>query len=156
MSDPNDYMNGIRPEDVKVTAEQQRQIDAFRAERKQEEEEDEVIELHESEIMEAAKVMAELHAKYSRRPASFDNLSSLRGEAEEKFEKIGLLVRVDWMMSGLTGQPPEILIIGRLTDFNPERARFETGRGVADPFYDSKKAQRKAEKKAKSKLWTPK
>jgi len=149
MADENDYMNGIRPEDVKVTPEQQAQIDAFRAERKQEEEEDQVIELHESEIMDAARIMADLTAKYSRRPATFDNLSSLRGEAEERFEKIGLLVRVDWMMSSFTGEPPEILIIGRLTDYNPERARFETGKGVADPFYDMKRQQNKLLKKGK-------
>ena len=156
MSDPNDYMNGIKPEDVKVTPEQQRKIDAFRAERKQEEAEDEIIELHETEIMEAAKIMADLHTKYSRRTASFDNLSSLKGEAEERFEKIGLLVQVDWMMSGLTGQPPEILVVGRLTDYNPEQARYETGKGVADPYYLSKREQLKLQKKAKNKLWTPK
>ena len=103
MSDPNDYMNGIKPEDVKVTPEQQRKIDAFRAERKQEEAEDEVIELHETEIMEAAKIMADLHTKYSRRTASFDNLSSLKGEAEERFEKIGLLVQVEDSASIQTG-----------------------------------------------------
>ena len=147
MADVNDYLNGIKPEDVKVTPEQQRQIDAFRAERQVEEQEDEVIELHESEIMEAAKIMAELTTRYSRRSATFENLTSLRGEAEEKFEKIGLLVRVDWIMSGLTQQPPEILILGRLTDYNPERARFETGKGVADPFYEMKKAQQKLLKK---------
>ena len=156
MPDPNDYMSGIRPEDVKVTPEQQRQIDAFRAERAQEEAEDEIIELHESEIMEAAKIMAELHARYSRRPATFDNLTSLKGEAEDKFEKIGLLVQVDWMMSGLTGQPPEITIIGRLNEYNSERARFEIGKGVADPFFQAKREQRKAENKSKNKLWTPK
>jgi len=147
MSDPNDYLNGIKPEDVKVTPQQQAQIDAFRAEKEAEQKEDEVIELHESEIMEAAKIMADLTTRYSRRPATFENLTSLRGEAEEKFEKVGLLVRVDWIMSGLTQQPPEILILGRLTDYNPERARFETGKGVADPFYDMKKAQQKLLKK---------
>jgi len=147
MKDPNDYMSGIRPEDVKVTPQQQAQIDSFLAEQKQEDEEDEVIELHETEIMEAAKIMAELTTKYSRRTATFENLSSMRGEAEEKFEKIGLLVRVDWAMSGLTGNPPEILIIGRLTDYNPERARFEIGKGVADPFYEMKRQQKKINKK---------
>ena len=50
------------------------------------------------------------------------------------------------MMSGLTGNPPEIQIIGRLTEYNPERARFETGKGVADPFYNMKKAQAKKNK----------
>lgn len=149
MEDANDYLSGIKPEDVKVTPQQQAQIDAFRAEQKAEDEDDEVIELHESEIMEAAKIMADLTTRYSRRPATFDNLTSLRGEAEEKFEKIGLLVRVDWIMSGLTQQPPEILILGRLTEYNPERARFETGKGVADPFYDMKKAQQKLLKRQK-------
>jgi hypothetical protein len=149
MNDTNDYLSGIRPEDVKVTPEQQAKIDSFLAEQKQEDEEDELIELHESEIMEAAKIMADLTARYSNRKASYENLSSLRGEAEERFEKIGLLVRVDWMMSGLTGQPPEILIIGRLNEFNPEKARFETGKGVADPFYEAKKRQKQAEKKLK-------
>jgi hypothetical protein len=149
MTDPNDYMSGIRPEDVKVTPQQQAQIDAFRAEQKQEDDEDEVIELHESEIMEAAKIMGDLTTKYSRRTATFENLSSMRGEAEERFEKIGLLVRVDWAMSGLTGTPPEILILGRLTEYNPEQARFETGKGVADPFYDMKRQQNKLLKKPK-------
>ena len=149
MTDEHDYMNGIRPEDVKVTPEQQAKIDAFVAEQKAEDAEDEVIELHESEIMEAAKIMAELTSRYSRRTATYDNLSSLKGEAEEKFEKIGLLVRVDWAMSGLTGNPPEILILGRLTEYNSERARFETGKGVADPFYDMKRQQNKLIQKGK-------
>jgi len=149
MTDEHDYMNGIRPEDVKLTPQQQAQLDAFVAEQKQEDEEDEVIELHESEIMEAAKIMADLTNRYSRRTATFENLSSLRGEAEEKFEKIGLLVRVDWAMSGLTGNPPEILILGRLTEYNAEQQRFEIGKGVADPFYEMKRAQNKILKKGK-------
>lgn len=143
MSDPNDYMSGIRPEDVKLTKEQQAYVDGLVSTQKQEDAEDEVIELHESEIMEAAKIMAELTTRYSRRSATFENLSSLKGEAEEKFEKIGLLVRVDWAMSGLTGNPPEILILGRLTEYNVEQQRYEIGKGVADPFYEMKRWQNK-------------
>ena len=146
MEDINGYMNGIRPEDVKITPAQQAQLDAYLAEQRADDDEDEVIELHESEIMEAAKIMADLTARYSRRKASYENLSSLRGEAEEKFEKIGLLVRVDWAMSGLTGNPPEILILGRLTEYNPEQQRFEIGKGIADPFYEMKREQNKKKK----------
>lgn len=147
---------GIAPEDVKVTPQQQAQIDAYLASQKAEEEalgKEEQIELMESEITGAMKILAELHQRYYHRKGSFENLTSLRQEAEDKFAKIGLQVVVDWVMPGLmtTPQPPTITIVGRLAghEFNPEQARYEIGKGVADDYWAMKKQQAAAKNKGK-------
>jgi len=142
---------GIAPEDVKHTAFQQAQIDAFLAEQKAEEEalgKEEPLELMESEIMGAWKVLQELQNKYGYRKASHENLVSLKGEADELFGKIGLQVVVDWVLPGLhqQQQPPTITVVGRLSghEYNPEQNRYEIGKGVADDYYNLKKAQQLA------------
>jgi hypothetical protein len=142
---------GIAPEDVKVTKEQQAQIDSYLAQQKREEEElgkEEPIELMESEIMGCKKVMEELYAKYSYRKASYENLLSMKQEADEKFGKIGLQVVVDWVLPSISQKPtpPTITIVGRTNgkEYNPEQARWEIGHGVADEYYDMKRAQKKS------------
>lgn len=147
---------GIAPEDVKVTPQQQAQIDAYLAQQKAEEEalgKEEALELMESEIMGATKILAELHQKYYHRKGSYENLKSMQQEAEEKFAKIGLQVVVDWVMPGImtTPQPPTITIVGRIEghEFNPEQARYEIGKGVADEYWDMKKAQAAAKNRGK-------
>ena len=102
-TNPND-LPGIRPEDVKQTPEQQAQIAAFLADQKREEEElgkEQPIELMESELMGVWKLLQELQYKYGNRKGSFDNLTSLRNEADEKFAALGFQVIVDWVMPGL-------------------------------------------------------
>jgi len=149
ITDPN-QIGGIRPEDVKVTPEQQAQINAYLAEQKREEEElgkEQTVELMESELMGVWKLLQELQYKYGNRKGSFENLTSLRGEAEEKFAALGFLVVVDWVMPGLmqkngrnAPEPPTITIVGRVnSEFNNEQNRFETGAGVADDYYDAKR-----------------
>jgi len=152
-TDPS-QLPGIAPEDVKQTPEQIAQVKAFLAQQKKEEEElgkEEPIELMESELMGAWKALKELQEKYAYRKASHDNLVSLKGEADEKFEKLGLQVVVDWVLPGLMNKPtpPTITIVGRLEghEFNPEQARFEIGKGVADTYYDMKRAQSKSKGK---------
>jgi len=147
---------GIAPEDVKVTPAQQAQIDAYIASQKAEEEalgKEEPLELMESEIMGAAKILKDLQDKYSHRKGSYENLISLKQEADDKFEKIGLQVVVDWVLPGLMTepQPPTITIVGRLSghEFNPEQARYEIGKGVADTYWDMKKKQAAAKNKGK-------
>jgi len=144
---------GIRPEDVKQTPEQQAQVAAFLAEQKREEEElgkEQPIELMESELMGVWKLLQELQYKYGNRKGSFENLTSLRNEADEKFAALGFQVVVDWVMPGLmqlNGQnrpePPTITIVGRLdgSEYNPEQNRYETGMGVADDYYNMKRKQ---------------
>ena len=150
----NNSIPGIRPGDVKVTPEQQAQIDAYLASQKAEEAalgKEEQIELMESEIMGAMKVLAELQAKYAYRKASHENLSSLKSEADEKFGALGLQVVVDWVLPGLMAkpQPPTITIVGRLEghEYNPEQARYEIGEGIADDYWDMKRAQQRNKKK---------
>jgi len=145
---------GIAPEDVKVTPAQQAQIDAYLAAQKAEEEalgKEEQIELMESEIMACAKILEILQTKYSQRPAYHHNLISLKEEADELFGVVGLQVVVDWVLPGLhvNQQPPTITIVGRLEgfSFNPEQARYETGKGVADAYYDMKRKQQKSKGK---------
>jgi len=141
---------GIAPEDVKHTAFQQAQIDAYLAEQraeKERQEDEEPIELMESEIMGAWKVLEHLQNKYGYRKASHENLLSLKGEADEMFEKIGLQVVVDWVLPGLMQQqqPPTITIVGRVNghEYNPEQNRYEIGKGVADRYYDMKRSKTK-------------
>ena len=150
---------GIAPEDVKVTPEQQAQINAYMAEQKAEEEalgKEQEIELYESELMGVWKILKELQEKYAYKKASFENLSSLRGEADEKFSKVGLQVVVDWVLPGIMAepQPPTITIVGRLNnaEFNPEQARYEIGEGIADEYY---KAKREVNKLGNKKLYIP-
>ena len=149
-TDPND-LPGIRPEDVKVTPQQQAMINQYLAEQKAEEErlgKEQPIELMESELMGVWKLLQELQYKYGNRKGSFSNLTSLRNEADEKFAQLGFQVVVDWVMPGLmqvNGQarpePPTITIVGRLdgSEYNPEQNRYETGMGVADDYYDAKR-----------------
>ena len=146
----NDELGGIRPEDVKVTPEQQAIINKYLAEQKEETEslgKEQEIELMESEIMGAAKIMQELYAKYYHSKASYHNLISMKNEADEKFAKIGLQVVVDWVMPGISIKPtpPTITIVGRINgkEYNPDQARYEIGKGVADPFYDAARAKQK-------------
>jgi len=150
---------GIAPEDVKVTPEQQAQINAYMAEQKAEEDalgKEQEIELYESEIMGVWQVLKDLQEKYAYKKASYENLISLKGEADEKFGKIGLQVIVDWVLPGINVKPtpPTITIVGRLNnaEFNPERARFEIGEGVADTYY---KAKREVNKMGNKKLIIP-
>lgn len=144
---------GIAPEDVKLTPQQQAQLDAYMAQERaaKQEPKEEELELMESEIMGAMKILAELQYKYGSRPGTHSNLVSLKEEADDKFAKIGLQVVVDWVLPGLstTPQPPTITIVGRLEGFeyNPERARYEVGKGVADDYYDMKRSQQKNKKK---------
>lgn len=145
---------GIAPEDVKQTPQQMAQIAAYRAQQKAEEEalgKEEQIELMESEIMACAKILQILQDKYGSRPARYHNLISLKEEADELFAVVGLQVVVDWVLPGLhlQQQPPTITIVGRLEgfSFNPEQARYETGKGVADAYYDMKRKQQKSKGK---------
>jgi hypothetical protein len=138
-------IGGIRPEDVKVSKESQAQIDAYLAQQKREEEElgkEAPIELMESEIMAVWKLLKDLQEKYGYRKASFENLTSMRNEADEKFGALGLQVVVDWVLPGLNKRstPPTITIVGRIgSEFNNEQNRYETGKGVADDYYDAKR-----------------
>jgi hypothetical protein len=144
-TDPN-QIGGIRPEDVKHTKEQQAQIDAYLASQKAEEEalgKEAPIELMESELMNVWKLLKELQEKYAYKKASFENLTSMRSEADDKFGKLGLQVVVDWVLPGLNQKPtpPTITIVGRIngSEFNNEQNRYETGKGVADDYYDMKR-----------------
>ena len=137
---------GIAPEDVKHTPAQQAQIDAFLAQQKREEEElgkEQPIELMESELMAVWKLLQELQYKYGNQKGTFANLTSMRNEADEKFAALGLQVVVDWVLPGIsqTPTPPTITIVGRLdgSEFNPEQNRYETGKGVADDYYDMRR-----------------
>ena len=142
---------GIAPEDVKVTPAQQAQINQYLAEQKAEEDalgKEQPIELMESELMGVWKLLQELQYKYGNRKGSFENLSSLKSEADEKFAALGFQVVVDWVMPGLlqangtnAPQPPTITIVGRTngSEYNPEQNRYETGKGVADKYYEAKR-----------------
>jgi hypothetical protein len=144
-TDPS-QIGGIRPEDVKQTPEQIAQVNAYLAQQKREEEElgkETPVELMESELMAVWKLLKELQEKYGYRKASFENLTSMRNEADEKFGMLGLQVVVDWVMPGISQKPtpPTITIVGRIGggEFNNEQNRYETGKGVADEYYEAKR-----------------
>jgi len=145
-TDPYD-LPGIRPEDVKQTPAQIAQVNAYLAQQKAEEEalgKEQPIELMESELMGVWKLLQELQDKYGYRKGSFENLTSMRNEADEKFALLGFQVVVDWVMPGIssTPTPPTITIVGRIDGsvFNNEQNRYETGKGVADTYYEAKRA----------------
>jgi len=135
---------------VYVSPESQAKIDSFLAQQRREEQDhgkEEEIELMESELMDSWKILTYLQNKYAYQYGSHDNLMSLKMEADDLFAKIGLQVVVDWVMPGLFAKPrpPVITIVGRLAGFeyDPERARFEIGKGVADKYYDAKRRANK-------------
>jgi len=142
---------GIAPEDVpKLDALQQAQMNAFLAEQKAEQEADkEILELQEGELAAAQKIMELLYQKYYHKKASFDNLLSLKGEAEELFAAINLQVVVDWVMPSISVKPtpPQITIVNRLKSFDPEQNRYEVGKGLADDFYNMAREKRKNKNK---------
>lgn len=142
---------GIAPEDVpKLNALQEAQMAAFLAEQKAEREADsEILELQEGELAAATKIMQDLYQKYYHKKASFDNLISLKGEAEERFAAINLQVVVDWVMPSISVKPtpPQITIVNRLKPFDPEQNRYEVGKGMADDFYDAAREKRKKKNK---------
>jgi hypothetical protein len=106
----------------------------------------EPLELHDSEIQAAGVILQDLHFKYASRPATHTNLMSMGQEAEERFRKIGLEVQVDWISAGLTGEPPTITVIERLTPFEVGRQYHDVQKGVADKYWNER---RKVEKKQK-------
>ena len=142
---------GIAPEDVpKLDALQKVQMDAFMAGQKAEREADaEILELQEGELAAATKIMQDLYQKYYNKQASFHNLISLKGEAEERFAAINLQVVVDWVMPSISVEPtpPQITIVNRLKEFDPEENRYEVGKGLADDFYNAAREKRKNKNK---------
>lgn len=153
-----DDVPGIRPEDVELSHESKQAIDNLLSEQKSDilkaheeelaEADLDLVELHDSEYTAAAALLMELQGKYGPRTASYENLLELKNEAEEKFGNIGLKVQVDWILSGLSikPQPPVITIVGRTTPYDPERNRYELGKGMGDPYFDYVKKLRKRAK----------
>ncbi len=99
------------------------------------------IELHDSELKDATELLIDLQRKYAHKQGTFENLRSLQQEAEERFAGIGLEVIVDWISSGLsiTPHPPIIQIIGRTTDFDIDRQKFDVQKGVAEDHWKRKR-----------------
>ena len=97
-----------------------------------------------------------MQTKYGTRPGTFQNLSDLKKEAEEKFRELGFVVQVDWIKSGLTNKRlvmPEMTVVRRLNEWDPELARYAVGAGVADEIFE---AQKDALKKAGKYVAPPK
>ncbi len=134
---------GINPADLpKLTLEQERQLINYNMERsKQMNEDNESVEVNEYELVAIQKLLMHLQTKFGTRPATFNNLSDLKKEAEDKFREIGFVVQVDWIKSGLSNKqtPPEITIVRRLNEWDPELARYATGAGIADDIYEEQK-----------------
>lgn len=87
--------------------------------------------------MAVGKVYAHLMSKYAHRPDTFENLTSFRKEAEDRFRDIGLLVEVKTLKIG----EPEIEIVGRLTEYDHEQQSYEVKKGVADDYWNLKRKQ---------------
>lgn len=142
-TDPNSMKEGIDPATLpKLTPAQTAQLAAYNAERSRHMNEDnEAVDVNEYELVAIEKLLRHLQTKYGRRSATFHNLSELKKEAEEKFRELGFVVQVDWIKSGLsqTPNPPEITIVRRLNEWDPELARFATGAGIADHIYEEQK-----------------
>jgi len=109
--------------------------------------EDERFELTDNELMEALKIFEELGIKYQDRPKTFANTQSLRKEAIEKFDKIGLVVEVDTLRSELTEEPPIIEIVDRKGPIDVEEYFWSIQKGVADEVWEDRR--KRAQKKQK-------
>lgn len=142
--DPNTMQEGIDPADIKLTPAQEAQLKAYNAERSRIMNEDnESVEVNEYELVAIQKLLEHLQTKYGTKPGTFAYLSDLKKEAEEKFRELGFVVQVDWIKSGLrqnqTMVMPEITVTRRLTEWDPELARYAVGQGVADQIYEEEK-----------------
>jgi len=143
-TDPKTMQDGIDPADIKLTDSQAQQLAQYNAERSRIMNEDnEAVDVNEYELVAIQKLLQHLQTKYGTRSGTFQNLSDLKKEAEEKFRELGFVVQVDWIKSGLMSEQkmvmPEITVTRRLTEWDPELARFATGAGVADAIYDEVK-----------------
>ncbi len=142
--DPSTMQEGINPADIKLTPAQEAQLKAYNAERSRIMNEDnESVEVNEYELVAIQKLLEHLQTKYGTKPGTFAYLSDLKKEAEEKFRELGFVVQVDWIKSGLrqnqTMVMPEITVTRRLTEWDPELARYAVGQGVADQIYEEEK-----------------
>lgn len=143
--DPTTMQEGIDPSKLpKLNPVQEAQLRSYNAERSRIMNEDnEAVEVNEYELVAIQKLLEHLQSKYGTRSGTFHNLSELKKEAEERFRELGFVVQVDWIKSGLkTNQKmamPEITVSRRLTEWDPELARFATGAGIADHIYEEQK-----------------
>ena len=143
-TNPKTMQNGIDPADIKLTPAQEVQLRAYNAERsKIMNEDNESVDVNEYELVNIQKLLQQLQTKYGTRSGTFQNLSDLKKEAEEKFRELGFVVQVDWIKSGITTDQkmvmPEITVNRRLTDWDPDLARFAVGAGIADDIYNEQK-----------------
>lgn len=142
-TDPNSMKEGIDPSTLpKLTPTQEAQLAAYNSERsRQMNEDNEAVDVNEYELVAIEKLLQHLQTKYGRKPATFHNLSDLKKESEEKFRELGFVVQVDWIQSGLKERPtpPQITIVRRLNEWDPELARYAVGAGVADHIYEAQK-----------------
>jgi hypothetical protein len=141
--DPTTMQEGMDPSKLpKLTPAQEAQLKAFNAERSRVMNEDnEAVEVNEYELVAIKKLLEHLQTKYGSRQATFHNLSEMKKESEEKFRELGFVVQVDWIKSGLSKRPnpPEITVVRRLNEWDPELARFAVGAGIADEIYEEQK-----------------
>jgi len=142
--DPTTMQDGIDPSKLpRLTDKQAQQLAQYNAERsRQMNEDNEAVDVNEYEMVAIQKLLGHLQTKYGTRSGTFQNLSDLKKEAEEKFRELGFVVQVDWIKSGLQDKKmvmPEITVVRRLTDWDPELARFAIGAGVADHIYEEQK-----------------
>ena len=152
-----DDIGGIKPEDVlprelrvadgiggdnTETLVRQALVDLEKAALPQKEEDDR-FELTDGELVKALGIFEKLAQKYQDKPRTFETFQSLRREAIEKFDKIGLVIEVDTLKSDLTGEPPTIEIVNRKGPIDLEEYMFDIGSGVADPIWESRRKKNK-------------
>ena len=143
--DPSTMQEGIDPSKLsKLTSAQEAQLTAFNTERSRVMNEDnEAVEVNEYELVAIKKLLEHLQTKYGSRQATFHNLSELKKESEEKFRELGFVAQVDWIKAGMSQSkrqnPPEIILVRRLNEWDPEIARYAIGAGVADEIYEEQK-----------------
>lgn len=143
-TNPKSMQQGIDPADLpRLNPTQEAQLLSYNAERsKIMNEDNESVDVNEYELVAIQKLLQHLQTKYGTRSGTFQNLSDLKKEAEEKFRELGFIVQVDWIKSGMTNQKlvmPEMTVVRRLNDWDPELARFATGAGIADKIYEEQK-----------------
>lgn len=88
---------------------------------------EQLVDLTDAEMVAVHRLVSHLNQKYATRSDHAHNLQSFRNEAIDLFGEIGLEVNVYTVKAG----QPEIEIVGRDEEFDPEKAAWEAKRPVA-------------------------
>lgn len=84
-----------------------------------------IADLYDHELAEVDRIGREIARKFSHKSATRQNLEELVKYAHHKFLEIGLIVEVDTAKSLILGEPPEVMIIGKVPGHEDHKHGFD-------------------------------